>query len=68
MLEGQVEPALALEPDLISVICGANDVLLSTRPDVGIKASGQQNVYGAGNPAAADGNPPGSTTTPEVVD
>jgi len=34
VLEGQVEPALGLEPDLISVICGANDVLLSTRPDV----------------------------------
>ena len=28
------EPALALEPDLVTVICGANDVLLTTRPDV----------------------------------
>ena len=34
VLDGQVEPALALEPDFISVICGANDVLLATRPDV----------------------------------
>ncbi len=34
VLEDQVGPALALEPDLISVICGANDVLLATRPDV----------------------------------
>ncbi|MBS1678724.1 MAG: SGNH/GDSL hydrolase family protein [Actinobacteria bacterium] len=34
VLEGQVEPALALEPDFVTVICGANDVLLSTRPDV----------------------------------
>mgnify|MGYP001548645297 CR=1 FL=1 len=34
VLADQVEPALALEPDLISVICGANDVLLATRPDV----------------------------------
>jgi lysophospholipase L1-like esterase len=34
VLDGQVERALALEPDLVSVICGANDVLLATRPDV----------------------------------
>ncbi len=34
VLEHQVEPALALEPDFITVICGANDVLLATRPDV----------------------------------
>lgn len=30
----QVPAALALAPDLVTVICGANDVLLSTRPDV----------------------------------
>ena len=30
----QVGPALQLEPDLVSVICGANDVLRSRRPDV----------------------------------
>jgi lysophospholipase L1-like esterase len=29
----QVDPALELRPDLITLICGANDVLLSTRPD-----------------------------------
>ena len=34
VLEQQVGPALALEPDFVSVICGANDVLLATRPDV----------------------------------
>ena len=34
VLERQVEPALALEPDFVTVICGANDVLLATRPDV----------------------------------
>ena len=34
VLERQVGPALALEPDLVTIICGANDVLLSTRPDV----------------------------------
>jgi lysophospholipase L1-like esterase len=30
----QVGPALQLEPDLVTVICGANDVLLSVRPDL----------------------------------
>lgn len=34
VLDEQVEPALALEPDFVSVICGANDVLLATRPDI----------------------------------
>jgi lysophospholipase L1-like esterase len=34
VLGEQVEPALALEPDFVTVICGANDVLLATRPDV----------------------------------
>ena len=34
VLGRQVEPALALEPDFVTVICGANDVLLATRPDV----------------------------------
>jgi lysophospholipase L1-like esterase len=35
VLDEQVEPGLALEPDFITVVCGANDVLLATRPDVG---------------------------------
>ena len=30
---GQVDRAIQLEPDLVTVICGANDVLRSTRPD-----------------------------------
>jgi lysophospholipase L1-like esterase len=34
VLAGQIEPALALGPDFVTVICGANDVLLATRPDV----------------------------------
>jgi len=34
VLDQQVGPALALEPDFVTVICGANDVLLATRPDV----------------------------------
>jgi phosphatidylinositol alpha 1,6-mannosyltransferase len=31
--ERQLERALELEPDLLSLICGANDVLFSVRPD-----------------------------------
>ena len=31
VLERQVEPGLALEPDFVTVICGANDVLLATQ-------------------------------------
>lgn len=34
VMEGQLDPALALDPDLLTLLCGANDVLLSTRPDV----------------------------------
>lgn len=34
VLAGQVGPALALAPDFVTVICGANDVLLATRPDL----------------------------------
>lgn len=30
----QVPAALALAPDLVTVVCGANDVLLATRPDL----------------------------------
>jgi lysophospholipase L1-like esterase len=30
---GQLGPALQLEPDLVTVVCGANDVLLRVRPD-----------------------------------
>jgi lysophospholipase L1-like esterase len=33
--EDQLDPALVLRPDLVSLICGANDVLESVRPDPG---------------------------------
>lgn len=29
-----VDAAVAVQPDLVTLICGANDVLLSTRPDI----------------------------------
>jgi len=31
----QLDQALGLDPDLITLVCGANDVLASTRPDAG---------------------------------
>ena len=34
VIEGQLEPALELQPGLVSLVCGANDVLLSVRPDI----------------------------------
>jgi len=34
VVENQLQPALDLNPELVTVICGANDVLLSVRPDV----------------------------------
>jgi lysophospholipase L1-like esterase len=34
VLAEQVGPALALGPDFLTVVCGANDVLLATRPHV----------------------------------
>lgn len=33
VVDNQLEPALEMGPDLVSVICGANDVLLTSRPD-----------------------------------
>jgi lysophospholipase L1-like esterase len=33
VLEQQLSPAVELEPDLVTVTCGVNDVLLHTRPD-----------------------------------
>lgn len=34
VLAGQLDRAVAMKPDLASIICGANDVLLSVRPDI----------------------------------
>jgi lysophospholipase L1-like esterase len=42
----QLEPAIALGPDLVSLICGANDVLLTTRPDVGAFAGTFSDLLG----------------------
>ena len=34
VLDHQLGPALELEPGLVSLVCGANDVLLTSRPDI----------------------------------
>lgn len=34
VVEGQMDRAIELEPDLISLTCGANDVILALKPDV----------------------------------
>jgi lysophospholipase L1-like esterase len=44
VLERQVGPGLALEPDLVTIICGANDVLLATRPDVATYAKNFEEI------------------------
>ncbi|HEX4669409.1 MAG TPA: SGNH/GDSL hydrolase family protein [Solirubrobacterales bacterium] len=52
----QLPAALALRPDLITVICGANDVLLTSRPDIeGYKTRFSRILGGlrAGAPRAA---------------
>ena len=43
--EEQLHPALALEPHLVSLICGANDVLESVRPDVDGFAHGLSRMF-----------------------
>jgi len=34
VVKSQLEPALELRPGLVSIVCGANDVLLSVKPDI----------------------------------
>lgn len=34
VLAEQLEPALAADPDLVSLVCGANDVVRTTRPGI----------------------------------
>jgi phosphatidylinositol alpha 1,6-mannosyltransferase len=43
--EEQLERALELDPDLVSLICGANDVLFSVRPDPDGYASRLARMY-----------------------
>jgi len=40
----QLPAAVELEPDLVSLICGANDVLLTTRPDIDAFSGGFESM------------------------
>ena len=54
--EHQLTPALAMRPDLVSLICGANDVLESVRPDADAYAERLGRMFGrirAERPGAA---------------
>ncbi len=42
----QLPEAIELEPDLITVVCGANDVLRTTRPDAGTYARRLAAIFG----------------------
>ena len=55
VVEHQVPRALAAEPDLITVICGANDVLRDPRPDLDLAAKNLDEalkIISKGMPAA----------------
>jgi lysophospholipase L1-like esterase len=61
----QVPRALAREPDLVTVICGANDILLTSRPDV----RGYEERFSAILEQLRDGAPEAAimtTTAPET--
>jgi phosphatidylinositol alpha 1,6-mannosyltransferase len=42
----QLERALELEPDVVTLVCGANDVLLCTRPDADAYAERLSRMFG----------------------
>jgi lysophospholipase L1-like esterase len=42
----QLAPCLSLQPDLVTVVCGANDVLLSVRPDIEAHAVALDFIFG----------------------
>jgi lysophospholipase L1-like esterase len=42
----QLPEAIELEPDLVTVVCGANDVLRSTRPDAAAYARRLASIFG----------------------
>jgi phosphatidylinositol alpha 1,6-mannosyltransferase len=43
---GQLDRGIGFKPDVVSLICGANDVLLSTRPDPGAYAERLGRMFG----------------------
>jgi lysophospholipase L1-like esterase len=43
--EGQLERCVELEPDLVTVVCGVNDVLMSVRPDIDAHAAALERIF-----------------------
>jgi len=43
--DGQLDPCVELEPDLVTVVCGVNDVLLSVRPDIEAHAAALERIF-----------------------
>ncbi|HEX6458121.1 MAG TPA: SGNH/GDSL hydrolase family protein [Thermoleophilaceae bacterium] len=41
----QLDPCVELEPDLVTVVCGVNDVLLSVRPDIEAHAEALERIF-----------------------
>src|SRR2546429_4978464 len=47
VVAGQLEPALELEPDVVTLVCGGNDALLAIRPDVRAHTAALERALGA---------------------
>jgi lysophospholipase L1-like esterase len=43
--EGQLERCIQLDPDLVTVVCGVNDVLLHVRPDIETHAAELERMF-----------------------
>lgn len=43
--DGQLPRCIELEPDLVTVVCGVNDVLLSVRPDIDAHAAALERIF-----------------------
>jgi lysophospholipase L1-like esterase len=44
--DGQLARCIELDPDLVTVVCGVNDVLLSVRPDIEAHAAALERIFG----------------------
>jgi lysophospholipase L1-like esterase len=43
--DGQLARCIELEPDLVTVVCGVNDVLLSVRPDIDAHKAALERIF-----------------------
>jgi lysophospholipase L1-like esterase len=43
--DGQLDACVALQPDLVTVVCGVNDVLLNVRPDIEGHAAELERIF-----------------------